>query len=40
VPLFYVQDQLVAVGDLWVCEGWSAKPNEGGMEIHWQLDSL
>ncbi|MGB2115314.1 MAG: tRNA lysidine(34) synthetase TilS [Porticoccaceae bacterium] len=40
VPLFYVQDQLVAVGDLWVCEGWSAKPDEGGMEIHWQLDSL
>lgn len=40
VPLFYVKDQLVAVGDLWVCEGWSAKPKESGMEIHWQLDSL
>ncbi|MGB1383397.1 MAG: tRNA lysidine(34) synthetase TilS [Porticoccaceae bacterium] len=40
VPLFYVQDQLVAVGDLWVCEGWSAKPKESGMEIHWQVDSV
>jgi tRNA(Ile)-lysidine synthase len=36
VPLFYVRDQLVAVGDLWVCEGWAAKPEESGMEIHWQ----
>ncbi|MDA9014772.1 tRNA lysidine(34) synthetase TilS [Porticoccaceae bacterium] len=40
VPLFYVQDQLVAVGDLWVCEGWGAKPEESGMEIHWQVDSV
>ncbi|MDG2017918.1 MAG: tRNA lysidine(34) synthetase TilS [Porticoccaceae bacterium] len=40
IPLFYVQDQLVAVGDLWVCEGWSAKPEESGMEIHWCVDSL
>jgi len=40
VPLFYLQDQLVAVGDLWVCEGWNAKPNESGREIHWQVDSL
>ena len=40
VPLFYVRDQLVAVGDLWVCEGWSAKPKESGMEIHWQVDSV
>jgi tRNA(Ile)-lysidine synthase len=40
VPLFYVQDQLVAVGDLWVCEGWVAKPEESGLEIHWQVDSV
>jgi tRNA(Ile)-lysidine synthase len=40
VPLLYVQDQLVAVGDLWVCEGWAAKPEESGMEIQWQVDSV
>ena len=40
VPLFYVDNQLVAVGDLWVCEGWSAKPNQSGLKIKWQLDSM
>lgn len=40
IPLFYVQDQLVAVGDLWVCEGWGVKPKETGIEIFWQVDSL
>jgi tRNA(Ile)-lysidine synthase len=40
VPLFYVNNELVAVGDLWVCEGFSAKPNQSGVEIKWQLDSL
>lgn len=40
VPLFYANNQLVAVGDLWVCEGFSAKPNQSGVEIKWQLDSL
>lgn len=40
VPLFYAQEQLVAVGDLWVCEGWSAQPDKTGLEIKWQLDSL
>ena len=40
IPLFYVQDQLVAVGDLWVCDGWGVKPKETGIEILWQVDSL
>ena len=40
VPLFYVKNELVAVGDLWVCEGWSAKPDETGIELNWQLDSI
>jgi tRNA(Ile)-lysidine synthase len=40
VPLFYAQEQLVAVGDLWVCEGWTAQPEKTGLEIKWQLDSL
>jgi len=40
VPLLYVEDQLVAVGDLWICEGWSAEAGEKGLEITWQVDSL
>lgn len=40
VPLFYIQNELVAVGDLWVCEGWRAKPDETGIELNWQLDCL
>ena len=40
VPLLYVDDQLVAVGDLWICEGWSAEAGEKGLEITWQVDSL
>jgi tRNA(Ile)-lysidine synthase len=40
VPLFYVDDQLIAVGDLWVCEDWLAGSSEIGQMIHWQLDSV
>ena len=40
IPLLYVQDKLVAVGDLWVCEGWSAGAGEKGLEIDWQVDSI
>lgn len=40
VPLFYMQNELVAVGDLWVCEGWRAEPDETGIELKWQLDCL
>jgi tRNA(Ile)-lysidine synthase len=31
---------LVAVGDLWVCEGWEAAKGERGLKIHWQVNSL
>jgi len=40
VPLLYVKDKLVAVGDLWVCEGWSVGAGEKGLEIKWQVDSM
>lgn len=39
VPLLYVGDELVAVGDLWVCEGYQAAPDQQGISIHWQLNS-
>jgi len=40
VPLFYVDEQLIAVGDLWVCEDWLAGSDEIGQMIHWQVDSV
>ena len=40
VPLFYVNRELVAVGDLWICEGWVAEPNQSGVKIKWHVDSL
>ncbi|ETN93109.1 tRNA(Ile)-lysidine synthase [Gammaproteobacteria bacterium MOLA455] len=40
VPLFYSDEQLVAVGDLWVCEGWLAGPEIEGLKIFWQTNSL
>ena len=40
IPLLYVKDQLVAVGNLWVCEGWGVEPEETGIEIYWQVDSM
>lgn len=33
VPLIYLGDQLVAVGDLWICDGCAV---EGGLKIDWQ----
>ncbi|MGK0442098.1 MAG: tRNA(Ile)-lysidine synthase [Pseudohongiellaceae bacterium] len=36
VPLLYYQDQLVAVADIVVAEGWQAGSHEQGMGIHWK----
>lgn len=36
VPLIYRHDELVAVGDYWVCEGYSAEADEAGLLLHWQ----
>jgi tRNA(Ile)-lysidine synthase len=35
VPLVYYQDQIVAVGDLWICEGFVAQANESGYALSW-----
>ena len=40
VPLLYVDEQLIAVGDLWVCEDWLAGSKEMGQMIFWQVDSV
>jgi len=39
-PLFFIDQELVAVGDFWVCDGWQAKPNEKSIKIHWHANSL
>jgi tRNA(Ile)-lysidine synthase len=39
-PLFFIDQQLVAVGNFWVCEGWQAKPSEKSIKIHWHANSL
>ena len=40
VPLIYVDDSLAAVGDLWVCKGWSVGAEEDGIKINWLSNSL
>lgn len=35
VPLIYLNDSLAAVGDLWVCESFRAKPGESALAFHW-----
>lgn len=39
-PLFFIDKQLVAVGNFWVCDGWQAKPSEKSIKIHWHANSL
>ena len=36
IPLIYIDDQLVAVAGLWVCEPFQAGPSESGLLIDWQ----
>jgi tRNA(Ile)-lysidine synthase len=36
VPLIYSQDNLVAVGDLWICAEYLAQPNETGLKLSWK----
>ena len=40
MPLLYVGETLVAVGDCWVCEGWQAQAGHRGKKIRWQANSL
>ena len=34
-PIVYAGDDIVAVADLWVCEGWQAKPGQRGIGLSW-----
>jgi tRNA(Ile)-lysidine synthase len=38
VPLIYIDGNLAAVADLWVCEGYHAAPSEQGWLLQWQFD--
>ena len=38
VPLVCSGDEIVAVGDLWVCEGYVAAAEEEGLALTWQMD--
>jgi tRNA(Ile)-lysidine synthase len=37
IPLLYAGQQLVAVGDLWVCAGYQASSDQQGILIYWHL---
>jgi tRNA(Ile)-lysidine synthase len=37
VPLIYIRGQLAAVGDLWVCEGFSVSEEEQGVVLQWHF---
>jgi tRNA(Ile)-lysidine synthase len=37
VPLVYVDGQLAAVGDLWVCADFVAAPGTPGYRLHWHI---
>lgn len=39
LPLVYAGEQLVAVGDLWVCKGFAASPGQPGYRLDWRLKS-
>ncbi|MET0379221.1 MAG: tRNA lysidine(34) synthetase TilS, partial [Spongiibacteraceae bacterium] len=36
VPLIYCDDELAAVGDLWICRGFAAAPQTPGWQPRWQ----
>ena len=35
VPIIYINDEIAAVGDLWVCDAYHASDNEKGLSIVW-----
>ncbi len=37
IPLIYSDDNLVAVGDLWVCAGYETVVGQEGIELSWKL---
>lgn len=39
VPLLFINDELAAVGDLWVCEDYAAGSGQAGCRLVWQFTS-
>lgn len=39
VPLLFINDELAAVGDLWVCEDYAAGVGQAGYQLVWQFPS-
>lgn len=37
IPLVYLDDELAAVADLWICHDFAAAPGQRGVELHWRL---
>lgn len=40
IPLITCQGDIVAVGDLWVCEGWQVEDGSAGVSVLWQQENL
>ena len=40
IPLITCQGDIVAVGDLWVCEGWQVEDGSAGVSVVWQQENL
>jgi tRNA(Ile)-lysidine synthase len=36
LPLLYDGEELIAVADLWVCEGYQGTPERPGFQLHWR----
>jgi tRNA(Ile)-lysidine synthase len=40
LPLIYCDDEIAAVADIAICEGFQANQNEKGLQLRWQLQAL
>ena len=36
IPLILYRDEIIAVGDLWICEGWQVERDQQGVTLQWQ----
>lgn len=36
IPLILYRDEIIAVGDLWICEGWQVEGDQQGVTLQWQ----
>ncbi|MBQ0758537.1 MAG: tRNA(Ile)-lysidine synthase [Zhongshania sp.] len=40
LPLIYCDDELAAIADMAICEGFSARAGESGLSLQWQIEPL